>query len=313
MIRYGNTRDAERAVCEWSGDPSSVIHIGDFGNSVFSFVHNDERRILRFSDPDFRSLDAVIAELEFVNHLHANGVEVAPAVPSQKGSLAFNLDCSSGTLICSSIRWAQGSEIKVGSTHWNEQFFYEWGRNLARIHEVSSRLPGSIRRWQWDEELVFRQSEQLIPVDDIGSRNELKEILEECKGLDRSSSEFGLIHADHAPRNFRYDIDRNLITSFDFANCCYHWFIADVAISLSTIRRQANRQVIREALLHGYASVRDLPAEYEKLIDLFIRLRAVYYYLSRLYMYSENVTADQQQELLLAKQRVHSKVGWPQD
>jgi amicoumacin kinase len=310
MIRYANIQDAKAAVLEWGGEPSSIVHVGDHGNSIYSFLKNGNRQILRLTDPSFRSLDEVVAELVFVNQLHAGGTPVAAAVRSERDLLAFNFDCTTGPLICSSIEFAKGIEVTEGSQHWNQEFFKEWGRNLGLIHRVSEQLTQPVDsngRWQWGDENLFQLAERLIPRDDFGSREELNEIFSECKKIERSSSTFGLIHADHAPQNFRFDVDRNLITAFDFGNCCNHWYIADVAIALSTIRRKPNRQLIRDCILEGYSAIRPLPNNHEYLIDLFIRLRVVYFYLSRLYMWSENRTPEKEKQLLLAKERVHSK------
>ncbi len=317
MIRYADMSDAMRVVVSWEGDPSSVVHMGNHGNSIFSFNNKfGEIQILRFTDPAFRSLSECIAELMFVNQLHADSVPVAAAIPHPNGALAFEVNCSPGQLICSSIEFAQGHEVSEDSPYWRDDFFREWGRNLALIHESSARLKPSLAapvRWQWSDEILFRQADELIPRDDFKSREELEEILSECQNLGKSATEFGLIHADHAPQNFRYNAEANRITAFDFGNCCYHWYIADIAISLSTVRRKANRNAIKNSLLKGYLTVRALPKDYEKLIDLFIRLRVVYFYLSRLHMWSEHRTQTQEADIVLFRERVHSKVGWGSD
>lgn len=157
-----------------------------------------------------------------------------------------------------------------------------------------------VRRSRMHRESKFKQIHligTLIPSDDFKSLNEFHEVMDLCKSLPKNSTNFGLIHADHAPQNFRYDVNQNRITSFDFGNCCYHWYAADVAISLSTIRRKEKREEIRENLLAGYSSIRNLPADSDKLIDLFIRLRVIYVYLSRLYFWSKNRTSEQQAQL----------------
>jgi Ser/Thr protein kinase RdoA (MazF antagonist) len=105
-------------------------------------------------------------------------------------------------------------------------------------------------------------------------------------------------------------LDRNLITAFDFGNCCYHWFISDLAISLSTVRRKENRDQIKDNILNGYAVVKSVPGNVDELIDLFIRLRVIYVYLSRLHFWSDNRTSQQIKDLEMLRSRVHSKTGW---
>jgi amicoumacin kinase len=157
---------------------------------------------------------------------------------------------------------------------------------------------------------MIARAEHLIPRHDSQSIEEFHEVIERCKGLPKSPSDFGLVHADHAPQNFRYDTEQSRLTAFDFGNCCYHWFIADLAISLSTVRRKANREQIRGSILEGYASIRSLPNNFDNLIDLFIRLRVVYVYLSRLHLWSKNRTSEQARDLENLKGQVHEKTGW---
>lgn len=312
MIRYAEIQDAQQIVMHWAGDPTSVAHIGNHATSIFQFKNDHGKtQILRLSDPTFRTLSEVVAELNFVAHLHADGVPVAPAIPNVQGELAIELASKNGLFVCSSVGYAEGITVNETSRHWTNDFFEAWGRNLALIHESSSRYKPSIGplRWNWKNEVLFRQAEDLIPPDDFGSRIEMEELFNQCERLETSSEEFGLIHADHAPQNFMYDAETNRVTAFDFGNCCYHWFISDLAISLSTIRRKPNRNSIKQSLLKGYSSIRSLPTEHERLIDLFIRLRVVYFYLSRLHMWT-NPTSQQKEDLLLFKQRVHSKTGW---
>ena len=124
MIRYADLEDAKHAITKWDGDPSSVVHIGDHGNSVFSYKsRGGEHQILRFTDPNFRSYKEVVAELVFVNHLHSDGVLVAPAVFSLDKSLAIEVDCAKGKLICSAVAFAKGIEVSESSPYWNDSFF----------------------------------------------------------------------------------------------------------------------------------------------------------------------------------------------
>jgi Ser/Thr protein kinase RdoA (MazF antagonist) len=314
MIRYADSEEAKKIVPRWGGSSSSVEHIGNHGSSIFLFKNSsDQLQILRFTDPNFRSYEEVIAELEFLNHLHRVGVGVAPSLPTKEGSLAAIVPCAVGDLICSSVEFAVGVDVQENTINWNPQFFHAWGRNLAEIHNASGTFHPPTEgplRWQWDTEILFAQAGNLIPSDDRASLDEFYEVLERCNALAKSSSNFGLIHADHAPQNFRYDPVARRITAFDFGNSCYHWFIADIAISLSTVRRKQNRNEIRENILNGYSTARTLPPNAIDLINLFIRLRVVYVYLSRLHMWSGRRTPEQEQTLVELKTRVHAKTGW---
>ncbi len=314
MIRYAAIDEAKQVVLKWNGISSTVEHLGDRGNSVFSFRNSDGRpQILRFTDNEFRSFAELNAELNFVNYLHSEGVPVAHAIPTSDGELSCWHKAASGDLICSSVAYAPGHEVLDGSPHWNSALFREWGRNLGLIHKGAAQFSppsNAPQRWQWDKEILITKAGELIPIDDKISIEAFHEIMDRCLSLPQSPSEFGLIHADHAPQNFRYEPETNRITAFDFGNCCHHWFVSDLAISLSTIRRKPNREEIRNNILEGYSTVRELPPNYTELIDLFIRLRVMYVYLSRLHLWSDNRTQEQSKELSVFQERVHEKIGW---
>src|SRR6185312_4814204 len=214
MVKYANMEDAKKEVFRWNGDARSVEHIGDRGNSVFSFRNSQGNlQILRFTDPEFRSFDELLAELDFVSRLHSDGVPVAAGIPTEDGAWAFQTECSSGMLICSSISYASGIDVQEGSPYWTADFFKEWGRNLALIHKSAVSFDPRVdqpKRWQWDREILIRNAHDLIPVEDTRSREEFHELIARCKALPKSSSTFGLIHADHAPQNFRYDISNGV-------------------------------------------------------------------------------------------------------
>lgn len=190
MIRYGSADDAARVIQHWGGSPESVIHVGDHGNSVFSFQNSQmQPQILRLTDPNFRSCDEVLAELDFVNHLSSNEVAVASGVPTVDGQLTVNVSSSSGELIGSSIEFITGEEVNEESRCWSSDFFIEWGRNLALIHKAASKFEASEkkrRRWVWDNEILIKQAKDLIPGDDLKSLGEFEEVMDQCSSLQKS-------------------------------------------------------------------------------------------------------------------------------
>jgi Ser/Thr protein kinase RdoA (MazF antagonist) len=303
MIRYADRDEAVFALKHWGGDASSLEHLGDFGNSVWRFRNLEtDWQILRLTDSTFRTQSECLGELEFLEHLSRHCVDANAAVRTNSGDLC--VPCKDGKLIAASVTYSQGERVEETSTHWNSKLFAAWGRNLAQIHQASRSFAGS-GRWDWNQEILIRKADDLLPKADEQSRAEFDEIMNRCLALPRA--DFGMIHADHAPQNFHFDPKREIVTSFDFGNSCYHWFLADIAVALSTVRRRTNRDEIRMHLLNGYG---ELPSNHEILIDLFIRLRVLYYYLSRLYKFGKCPTIEEQTILHLGMSAVHRRSGW---
>lgn len=325
MIRYATLVEAKTVVGEWGGRAETVEHISNSGSSVFRFKNSENCwQILRLTDATFRSHREVLAELEFLSYLKEQFVKVAYGIPNLKGFLTKSeeapslhggdsLTAHTGTFICSVLSYADGIQVDDSSHYWNKQFFREWGRNLGSIHKASQSynpLAATPKPWIWSDEILFEQAEWLIPPDDFISIQEYQELLSMCQGFERSTETFGVIHADYAPQNFHYNPVTNQIVAFDFGNCCYHWFVADIAISLSTVRDRHDREQIKSEILTGYSEIKTLPSDYEKLIDIFLRLRTIYVYLDRLYLFGSNPNIEQRNTLQQLKLRVHAKASW---
>lgn len=167
------------------------------------------------------------------------------------------------------------------------------------------------RRWQWCEEGFIALAPQLIPAEDTASHRELEAVLRRLDELPVNTGTFGIIHADFAPQNFNYDPALG-ITTFDFGNCCYHWYLSDIAISLSTIRRRPAevRNQYRAWIIEGYRGHYPIDDELLSDISWLIRLRILYVYLSRLALFGPNPTPEDQETLRWMRNEVHAKFTW---
>ncbi len=297
----------------WGADAASIEHVGDFGNSVYRFSDQGETFILRLTDPRDRSQQVNQAELDFLLHLKRSGVRVSTPIPSRAGRLIEALAVADSPLLASVFDYAPGFVVTPDTPHWNEPFFRAWGRMLAQIHQAATSFEAQpdCRRWHWHEENLIAQARHLIPASDTLSLRELDDVLEHLSRLPISRESYGLTHADLGARNFHYHPALG-ITAFDFGNCCYHWFISDLAIALSTLRfhPQAERDQYRSWLLTGYAAIRPLEPFWLEQIDWFIRLRILYVYLDRLLLFGTAPSAADQETLRLLRQRVHERFVW---
>lgn len=296
---------ARRALSHWRGDPASLEHLQTSGNDVYRFHDGDTPRILRLTDLDYRSAAENVAEMEFVRHLDAAGVRVSAPIPSRSGALAETLDqCSASVLT-----WAPGLSMDSASPHWTEPFFREWGRTLGAIHAAAESFdrPG---RWDWWEEDLIVHADRLLPADDAAARVEFERVTSTLRALPRRPESYGMAHADHGPQNFRFDPVLG-ITTFDFGNCCRHWYAMDVVISLSTLRRHLERDRYREWILAGYRELFEIDSEVWAHFDDLLRLRVLYVYLSRLQSFGRAPSPEQCATLEQLRTLVASRISWP--
>lgn len=305
-----NREYAVQAAGLWAADADTIEHIGDFGNSVYSFKAAGSTAILRLTNPRDRSQPVNQAELDFLLHLKSSGVQVSIPLPSRRGHLIEPVSVDDTELLASVFDYAPGLVVTPESPHWGEAFFRAWGRTLAHIHEatrVFEPIAGR-QRWHWQDEDLIANARRYIPADDTLSLRELDTLQRHLSQLPISRETYGLIHADLGNRNFHYDPD-NGITVFDFGNCCYHWFVADITITLSTLRHYPERDQYRDWLLAGYAEIFPVDLFLFSQHSWFMRLRILYVYLDRLMIFGGNPSESQRETLCLLRHRVHEGFG----
>ena len=302
---------AEKAVKQWHPQAKIIRHIVDSGNFTYLISLENQQMILRLTDPDFRTKSENLAELEYLLHLHQEQVQVAIPIPFSSGKLLEEVPDKTETLLASVFKYAPGEMVQQDSKYWGKSFFLTWGQTLGNIHRASrSFSPASEnKRWHWKDELLLREALQLIPEDDTPSLREWDKVMEWLAQREVHQGNFGMIHADFASQNFHYHPEQG-ITVFDFGNCCYHWFDADLAISLSVLRRYPDKQLYKEWILEGYQNAHFFESDLEQALNWLMRLRILYVYLSRLHKFGKQPNETQQKTLRQLKERVHKTFIW---
>ncbi len=286
-------------------------HVGDSGNAVWRVRIDGELCAMRLGDPVYRTLRECRGELAYVRHLHEAGVRVALPVPSLEGPLVEEVRIEEERMLASVFQWAPGEHVFSSSPLWSDTLFRAWGRILAQIHVASQGYVDPLEgdRWDWRDELFLRHADVLIPREDADSWRIHDEIY---AGLDRlpvDPTVFGMTHGDFAPQNFCFDPSIG-ITVFDFGNACRHWFISDLVVGLTAIRKRPDRDHIRQEILAGYREIRPIDPTMLAATDLFFRLRYLYAWLSRLMKFGDNPSDEEWVILEKMRGMVHGEGNW---
>lgn len=302
MLRQASVKNAADVVRHWGGDRASLKHLGDSASSVFTFERDGERCVLKLTDRTFRRATQVAAECEFVSYLHVRRVNVASPLLTFDGEWVAETD----NFVASACKYIDGERPEPAG----QEMLTAWGRALAQIHEVAATYDPDpdFRPMAWMEEPWIKRAMTLFPAGELRPRKEFMDTRGYIDSLPATPENFGPIHGDHGPQNFRYDSAR--VTSFDFGNCCYHFYVYDLAVALSTFRRHDNREAMKQWLLEGYREVRALLEDSGYQLNWFLRFRVVYVYLSRLFLFGPNPRPEQQQTLTAMRARVEERKGW---
>ena len=305
-------RAAAEAATRWRAPSESVELLGSSANAVFAMGSGEERRVLRLTDARFRSREAIDAELRILQHVRRRGAQVCEPHRSVSGTYVEDVVCDGDALLACVFSWAPGRRVDPGTPAADDGYYCAWGRALGTLHlalrDVDPAVAGA--RPHWREHLWVAQAGRFIPPDDHVSRHELEHVRAWAASLSEDDA-FGLVHGDFGPQNFHCDPRRG-VTAFDFDDCCRHFLFMDLVISLSTLLRlpRTERDRCRELIFEGYATEHPLRAGDIAQLDWFLRLRALYVYVSRLWAFGSSPAPAHQAMVAQMRDVVHRGPRW---
>ena len=257
-------------------------------NLVYQYEHDGEQRILRISFRSDRTVELIQAELHFVNHLAEGGVCVSKPVSSMNGNLIEVIRIDKISFIVTSFQKGRGMRVPDNGYRYREgvsinEYFQNWGQVLGQMHRLTKNykpLSQSVRRPEWHTWEYYRgfPYPERLPV----IQKKYDGLIAELHALPKDVDSYGLIHNDFNDGNFTVDYDNGDITVFDFDDCCYFWFMYDIAcaweggIGRTMFRSLAERKDFMdrymEQVMEGYVRENTLSAEWLNCLPLFLRL-----------------------------------------
>ncbi len=188
-------------------------------------------------------------------------------------------DGSDGCFLATAFVKAQGRPAwEVG---WTPAIYETYGRLIGRMHRLTKRytLPNpSWRRSEWHDDIML-DGERNLPATEETALQKFRQEAAYLHTLPKDADTYGLIHFDAHPSNFFVD-DSGHITLFDFDDCCYHWFVNDMAIVLLyMVTNQECPEDITQAFLphflRGYRQENHLHPRWLQEIPHFLKFREI--------------------------------------
>jgi Ser/Thr protein kinase RdoA (MazF antagonist) len=192
--------------------------------------------ILRIYRPTHRTLGNIQAEVELLMALNAADISVSYPLTDKNGDHIQPLTAAEGIRHAVLFTYAEGRAHNLLS----EVQLHNFGREMARFHNVSSQLQLSDKRWTFDLETTLYGPLAAVKEyfsEDPASYSWLLQAADKIKAalsqLDTSRIATGYCHYDFLPKNFHFDALDN-ITFFDFDFFGKGWLAND----LMTFRQQ---------------------------------------------------------------------------
>lgn len=262
-------------------DVGEIKLIRAFENFVYAFPFGNQQRILRITHNSHRSLPQVLAELDFIDHLANGGVSIACVLPNVEGKLASVINANDGSQFIVAI-FMKANGVGAEGFDFTPEVLHSWGRVLGQMHhQTKSYKPDNwvVPRYQWYEDPLVKNG-LTNPQLSEKAKLRLGALIERIKALPITKETFGLIHSDLHQGNFF--VHYNLVTAFDFDDCCYQYFVHDIAIALYyALRRGYNGMNQKDFvgyflkhLMKGYQLENSLSPQWIEELPLFLELRS---------------------------------------
>lgn len=274
-----------RAADLFGAGPASLVplHGGNF-SQVYAFRREEREVVLRLTLPD-AGIDAASMEsiLDFMRWLAENGLHVPRPLRSTHGRLVESVPGEGGEMLATAVEKAPGILAeRLPFEVWNEQRFELLGRTAGKLHRLSQSYQppqGISRRPEWYEsDNNYNLQEDLDQVHPI-VLDKYAQARREVLDLPHNGDRYGLIHADLQCANFFLEPQTNTLTLFDFDDCCYGWYLMDIALPLLDflvvypgLEREAFANKFLTSFLRGYRSEYPLEPKAFQQLPLFLKL-----------------------------------------
>ncbi len=292
----------------WRGNPNSLRHVSHSANYVFSFTESGKKQYLRLTPTNARTKNQIEAELDFVAFLRRGCINAMLPIPSVAGRLIEEINYAENALFACVFEEAEGERFSYDSAEDNKKHFKLRGKTLGQIHALSKNYVPSdnLRRFVWDEDRLLLETSRFLPKSEKIIWRELDALKEQLKDYPKSAETFGLIHGDFGETNYRCQNER--LNIFDFDDCCYHWFLYDLALTIYPHGGRKEGLQVLDWLLEGYSEYVPSTVTLANL-TIFCQWRLVYMFL----VYARKLGFDnlsEQQKTWFAQKRENIACGY---
>lgn len=232
-------------------DVVDCVLIRSFVNEVYEIRTSDRRYVLKVYHHGGWSAEEIAWEAELVDHLIANGIQVARVLRQVEGDAVGSVDAPEGPRPFLLSEYVEGRKPQKP---FDDALYHEYGRLVARLHEAGDGFRTERYRRPWLELTLDEPLERVLPsladqpriqrlVRDLGVAARRRLTQPTDNGLD-----WGIRHGDVTIDNIHRTDAGLVIHDFDLAHV--GWRVADLIGCLST--------PFADAFRTGYTEVRAL-------------------------------------------------------
>jgi len=274
----------------WDIERARIELVSHSENIVYKVTAEDgEEYALRVHRPGYHSRAELNSEQIWTDALIQYGLRVPRAYPTAAGDYYVSVECGGLQRQLGLIAWLEGQPlcniiVPEGDGDFPLRLIREAGAICAQFHNQATQwrpppkytrhslnlqgLLGEEPFWGrfWEAPTLTETEQRTI----IGLR---KTITQRLSDYGESPTTYSMIHADMHDENLFVSDDGLIVIDFDDSGFGWHQY--DLAVTLFAHSDRADFDAIKNALVEGYRTQRDLSDEDLSLLELFILMRTL--------------------------------------
>jgi Ser/Thr protein kinase RdoA (MazF antagonist) len=170
----------------WAHDRGRAKYWRASANFIFFFQHSGRDQVLRFNHASERTLEAIQAELAYVNALADHGIRVAKPIRSLAGNEVETIATPQGSFHAVVFEALPGKPAEFDEL--TPEQFLRWGQALGELHNAAEHYhsPG---RPTWEDHLKL--AAEILPAEERGARQALEKLQGQLRQIPIRSKNFG--------------------------------------------------------------------------------------------------------------------------
>lgn len=200
-------------------------------SDTYLIENETEKYIFKIYRDAHRKHAEILAEVELLNILHANGLKVAYPLTNKSGQQLQAFNAAEGTRYGVLFSFAEGEPVYDLSP----EHLRTLGHAMAHFHNISSKTKLQYPRHEFTVDTMLRRPVEVVapafknlPEEYIFLKKTAHYVAGKINNLDTSKFSFGYCHYDFLPKNFHFENPYTL-TFFDFDFCGWGMLANDVA------------------------------------------------------------------------------------
>ena len=264
---------------------AKIARLKYYNNITFRIdATNGQRYVLRINRPGFQNANAILTEAQWLIALQNDlGLTVPDPVANKNGHFVTTAQINGvpeprhGIL----FRWVYGRFLHAKLT---PKIMSHLGQTMAQIHTHGQNYVSVniFSRKHWDHTRLLHQEAGTDPnaVYTFMTKKERdlfdkarNQAEQEILALNKSPNTYGIIHGDLHPRNFL--VSNHQICPIDFDECGWGYYMYDITVALSELRRRPDYSEMWSAFFEGYRTMRPFSKTQEDLFRPFLIARII--------------------------------------